>query len=145
MKKLAFSILGICSILVSIWGFKSLLKAPKLDYLPVAQVVSKAEAERVIRKSVRISEAFSIEKILSLLTARKILSEGQELIVYRFNFPETCGKAGCLYVVAKPDQTMRPLQLFELLDGGDLFVTSPDQKLKVLQPINGRVEDYEIN
>jgi hypothetical protein len=69
--------------------------------------------------------------------------------IYRFNFPQTCGRAGCLHVaVDRQDKQSIPLQLVDLPGRQPVFASiAKTGSLVVKQPTNlvGRtIEDYEI-
>jgi hypothetical protein len=115
-------------------------------YISAAKLATPQEIDRVIRANVNLASDFTAERIAKNLVATEIVSGGTTWIVYRFNFPQTCGKAGCLHVaVDTADKISIPLQLFDLPDK-----TVPFTKLaktgcfSVKQPSNGAIEDYEI-
>ncbi|WP_373545646.1 hypothetical protein [Chamaesiphon sp.] len=151
MAKRKLVLIGLLSLgstaVAAIVGTLVLLKVnPHSSYLPASQLAKPAEIERITAKSVRTDRSFSPDTVAKGLTAKAFESGGQKFIAYRFNFPQkTCGKAGCLYVVANNAGLLKPLQLFELPDNGELFeaIAKPGC-FKVLQPLNGKVEDYEI-
>lgn len=115
-------------------------------YISAAKLATPQEIDRVIRANVNLASDFTAEQIAKNLVATEISSGGTTFIIYRFNFPQTCGKAGCLHVaVDTADKISIPLQLFDLPDK-----TVPFTKLaktgcfSVKQPSNGTIEDYEI-
>jgi hypothetical protein len=115
-------------------------------YMSAAKLATPQEISRVIQANVNLSRDFTADRIAKNLVATEIISGGTTFIIYRFNFPQTCGKAGCLHVaVDKRSQVSIPLQLFDLPTR-----TIPFTKLakagcfSVKQPSNGSIEDYEI-
>jgi hypothetical protein len=115
-------------------------------YMSAAKLATPQEISRVIQANVNLSGDFTADRIAQNLVATEIISGGTNFIIYRFNFPQTCGKAGCLHVaVDRRSKVSIPLQLFDLPTR-----TIPFTKLakagcfSVKQPSNRAIEDYEI-
>jgi hypothetical protein len=119
---------------------------PQGTYTSAANLATPQEIDRVIRDNIHLSANFTAKRIAKNLVAIELVSGGTNWIVYRFNFPQTCGRAGCLHVaVNRRDKVSIPLQLFDLPDK-----TAPFTKLEkagcfsVKQPSNRTIEQYEI-
>jgi hypothetical protein len=115
-------------------------------YTGAAKLVTPQETSRVIQANVNLSHDFTAERIADNLVATEIDSGGTTFIIYRFNFPQTCGKAGCLHVaVDRRSKVSIPLQLFDLPDKAVPFTkVAKAGCFSVKQPSNGSIEDYEI-
>lgn len=115
-------------------------------YTIATSLTSPAEIDRIIQASVNVSDNFTASRITKQLLATEIDSGGTTFRVYRFNFPQTCGQAGCLHVaVDQQDKVLIPLQLIDLPDRTVPFTNL--EKIgcfSVKQPQNGAIEDYEI-
>jgi hypothetical protein len=115
-------------------------------YMSAAKLATPQEISRVIQANVNLSRDFTADRIAKNLVATEIISGGTNFIIYRFNFPQTCGKAGCLHVaVDKRNQISIPLQLFDLPTRSIPFTKLAKAGcFSVKQPSNGSIEDYEI-
>lgn len=113
------------------------IHAPKGVYSIATDISSTQEIERVIDRSVYTSKSF---------VASQIDSGGTTFTIYRFPFPQTCGKAGCLHVVVDDrDKYTNSLQLIDLPDKSFPFSTLKKSGcFNVRQPINNTIDDYEI-
>jgi hypothetical protein len=102
----------------STWVLSRFQSSPiKGAYEIASNLAAPQEIDRVIKESVNLSSDFTSDRIAKYLVATEIDSGGTTFIIYRFNFPQTCGKAGCLHVaVDRRDHTSIPLQLFDLPD-----------------------------
>lgn len=122
------------------------IHAPKGVYSIATDISSTQEIERVIDRSVYTSKNFVASQVAKKLLAAQIESGGTTFTIYRFNFPQTCGKAGCLHVVIdERDKYANSLQLIDLPDKS--FPFSAIQKngcFNVRQPVNNTIDDYEI-
>ncbi len=118
----------------------------KDGYTLATNIASQQEIDRVIAENVKLSEGFDRAKIIKKLTAMRVDSGGTEFIIFRFTFPQTCGRAGCLHVVVdRHDRVSMPLQLFDLSNRAAPFSASTKTGcLSVGQPSNGSIESYEI-
>ena len=143
-----FAILGLFLAILVGSSLRSRVESspPTGVYTSAAKLATPQEIDRVVRANVNLASDFTAERIAKNLVATELVSGGTNWIVYRFNFPQTCGKAGCLHVaVDTADKISIPLQLFDLPDK-----TVPFTKLaktgcfSVKQPSNGAIEDYEI-
>jgi hypothetical protein len=143
------AMLAIVGFIVGFGGTlgRSRLESPPTSvYTGAAKLVTPQETSRVIQANVNLSRDFTAEQIAKNLVATEIVSGGTTFIIYRFDFPQTCGKAGCLHVaIDRRSKVSIPLQLFDLPDR-----TIPFTKLakagcfSVKQPSNGTIENYEI-
>lgn len=107
-------------------------------------LVAPQEVERVVRKSVKLSDGLTIEQIKTKLTARELVSGGETFTIYKFQFPQTCGSLGCLYaIVDKKDGISIPLQLTEIPDG-KLFTPIKKAGCFNVRQKNEGIENYEI-
>ncbi|WP_373539552.1 hypothetical protein [Chamaesiphon sp.] len=122
------------------------IHAPKGVYSIATDISSTQEIERVIDRSVYTSKSFVASQIAKKILAAQIESGGTTFTIYRFNFPQTCGKAGCLHVVVdERDRYANSLQLIDLPDKSFPF-SSVNKKgcFNVRQPLNDSIDDYEI-
>jgi hypothetical protein len=122
------------------------IHAPKGVYSMATDISSTQEIERVIDRSVYTSKSFVASQIAKKLLAAQLESGGTTFTIYRFNFPQTCGKAGCLHVVVdERDKHAVSLQLIDLPDKSFPF-SSVNKKgcFNTRQPINDSIDDYEI-
>jgi hypothetical protein len=130
---------------------------PKGTYEQATKISTPAEIATVIQENVELSSSFTAARVARQLVAIELASGGTTFTIYRFNFPQTCGQAGCLHVaVDRQDRRSIPLQLVDLPErearhqGGRPFVFKSIAKagcLAVEQPVNGvsgAIEDYEI-
>jgi hypothetical protein len=122
------------------------IHAPKGVYSIATDISSNQEIERVIDRSVYTSNNFVAAQIAKKILAARIESGGTTFTIYRFTFPQTCGKAGCLHVVVdERDKHMSSLQLIDLPDNSFPFSTLKKSGcFNVRQPINYTIDDYEI-
>ena len=115
-------------------------------YSIATDISSIQEVERIVDRSVYTSKDFVGSQIAKKILAAKIESGGTIFTIYRFNFPQTCGKAGCLHVVVdERDKHAVSLQLIDLPDKS--FPFSPLSKkgcFNTRQPINDSIDNYEI-
>jgi hypothetical protein len=104
------------------------------------------EIERVIDRSINTSKTFTASQIVKKILATRIDSGGTTFTIYRFVFPQTCGKAGCLHVVVDDrDKHTNSLQLIDLPDRSFPFSTLRKSGcFSVRQPVNNTIDDYEI-
>ena len=118
----------------------------QVSYASAAKLATPQEIDRVIQANVKLSRDFRAGRIAKDLLATALVSGGTTWIVYRFNFPQTCGKAGCLHVaVDRRSKVSIPLQLFDLPDRSIPFSSLTKAGcFSVKQPSNGAIEDYEI-
>jgi hypothetical protein len=116
------------------------------SYSIATDISSTQEIERVIDLSVNTSKTFTAAQIAKKILAAQIESGGTTFTIYRFNFSQTCGKAGCLHVVVdKRDKHTNSLQLIDLPDKSFPFSTLKKSGcFNVRQPINNTIDDYEI-
>jgi hypothetical protein len=133
-------------LLVSI---KSKSQEPKEVYQLAKTVTKPAELEEVIQKNVKLSGSFTAARVLQHLTVTQLASGGTTFKIYRFNFPETCGKAGCLHVaIDQQDRQSIPLQLVDLPNKQMMFSSAAKAGcLSVKQPAasaKNTTEDYEV-
>jgi hypothetical protein len=122
------------------------IHAPKGVYSIATDISSTQEIERVIDRSINTSKTFTAAQIAKKILAAQIESGGTTFTIYRFNFPQTCGKAGCLHVVVdERDKHANSLQLIDLPDKSFPF-SSVNKKgcFNTRQPINDSIDDYEI-
>lgn len=120
--------------------------APKGVYSIATDISSNQEIERVIDRSVYTSKSFVASQIAKKILATRIDSGGTTFTIYRFPFPQTCGKAGCLHVVVDNcDKHTNSLQLIDLPDRSFPFSTLRKSGcFSVRQPVNNTIDDYEI-
>ena len=115
-------------------------------YSIATDISSTQEVERIVERSVYTSKNFVASQVAKKILAAQIESGGTTFTIYRFNFPQTCGKAGCLHVVVdERDKHTVSLQLIDLPDKS--FPFSPLGKkgcFNTRQPINDSIDDYEI-
>jgi hypothetical protein len=122
------------------------IHAPKGIYSIATDISSTKEIERVIARSVYTSKSFVASQIAKKILAAQLESGGTKFTIYRFNFPQTCGKAGCLHVVVdERDKHTVSLQLIDLPDKSFPF-SSVNKKgcFNTRQPLNNSIDDYEI-
>jgi hypothetical protein len=115
-------------------------------YSMATDISSIQEIERVIDRSINTSKTFIASQIVRKILATRIDSGGTTFTIYRFVFPQTCGKAGCLHVVVdERDKHTNSLQLIDLPDKSFPF-SSVNKKgcFNVRQPVNNSIDDYEI-
>jgi hypothetical protein len=122
------------------------IHAPKGIYSLATDISSTQEIKRVIDRSVYNSKSFSTSQVAKKILAAQIESGGTTFTIYRFPFPQTCGKAGCLHVVVNEhDKHTNSLQLIDLPDKSFPFSTLKKSGcFNVKQPINNTIDDYEI-
>lgn len=122
------------------------IHAPRGVYSIATDISSTQEIERVIDRSVYTSKNFVAAQIAKKILAARIESGGTTFTIYRFPFPQTCGKAGCLHVVVEDrDKYTNYLQLIDLPDKSFPFSTLKKSGcFNVKQPINNTIDDYEI-
>lgn len=115
-------------------------------YSIATDISSTQEVERIVERSVYTSKDFAASQVAKKILAAQLESGGTTFTIYRFNFPQTCGKAGCLHVVVdERDKYANSLQLIDLPDKS--FPFSAIQKngcFNVRQPVNNSIDDYEI-
>jgi hypothetical protein len=122
------------------------IHAPKGVYSIATDISSIQEVERIVDRSVYTSKNFVASQVAKKILAAQIESGGTTFTIYRFNFPQTCGKAGCLHVVVdERDKHAVSLQLIDLPDKSFPF-SSVNKKdcFNTRQPINDSIDDYEI-
>lgn len=115
-------------------------------YSIATDISSTQEIERVVDRSVNTSKAFTASQIVKKILATRIESGGTTFTIYRFNFPQTCGKAGCLHVVVDDrDKYANSLQLIDLPDKSFPFsAINKNGCFNVRQLVNNTIDDYEI-
>lgn len=122
------------------------IHAPKGVYSIATDISLVQEVERIVDRSVYTSKNFVASQVAKKILAAQIESGGTTFTIYRFNFPQTCGKAGCLHVVVdERDKHAVSLQLIDLPDKSFPF-SSVNKKdcFNTRQPINDSIDDYEI-
>lgn len=122
---------------------------PKGTYEQATKISTPAEIATVIQENVELSSSFTAARVARQLVAIELASGGTTFTIYRFNFPQTCGQAGCLHVaVDRQDRRSIPLQLVDLPARAFGFKSIAKAGcLAVEQPVNGvsgAIEDYEI-
>jgi hypothetical protein len=118
----------------------------KGSYSIATDISSTQEVERIVDRSVYTSKSFVTSQVAKKLLAAQIESGGTTFKIYRFNFPQTCGKAGCLHVIVdEHDKQTVSLQLIDLPDKSFPF-SSIGKKgcFNTRQQINDSIDDYEI-
>jgi hypothetical protein len=140
------SIGAISATAVGIFSLRSRMPPAKPAYALASTLATPQEIDRVIQTSINLSSDFTAARIANKLLATELVSGGTTFIIYRFNFPQTCGKAGCLHVaVDKRSKVSIPLQLFDLADKTIPFTSLTKAGcFSVKQPVNGSIETYEI-
>jgi hypothetical protein len=138
---------GLCvAIPLAIWVKDMFDKPPSGLYVMATDLASAQEIEKIIDRSVTTSANFPPARIIKYLVAAQIHSGGTTFTIYRFNFPQTCGKAGCLHVaVNERNKQAVSLQLVDLPDKSLPF--SSVQKsdcFNARQPVNNSIDNYEI-
>ena len=134
------ALLAISGVLIAIQvaNFGGKINTPAKGMYSIATDISSTqEVERVVARSVYTSKDFIGLQIAKKILATKIESGGTIFTIYRFNFPQTCGKAGCLHVVVdEGDKHTVSLQLIDLPDKSFPF-SSLDKKgcFNTRQPI----------
>jgi hypothetical protein len=108
---------------------------PKLtnQWQPGSQISNLADINLVIDTYINLSGEVTWESVAEKLTATKVGS----IVVYQFNLPDTCGFAGCLYVMSDGYAKSQALQLW---DEPYFEIGSQPECLKVEQ----RGKKYEI-
>lgn len=123
------------------------VNTPAKDMYSIATDISSIqEVQQIVDRSVYTSKDFVAAQVAKKILAAKIESGGTTFTVYRFNFPQTCGKAGCLYVVVdERDKYANSLQLIDLPDKSFPFAAiKKDGCFNVRQLVNSTIDDYEI-
>jgi hypothetical protein len=121
-------------------------RATNGSYSMATDISSTQEIERVVARSINTSKTFTASQIVKKILATRIDSGGTTFTIYRFVFPQTCGKAGCLHVVVdERDKHANSLQLIDLPDRSFPF-SSVNKKgcFNVRQPLNDSIDNYEI-
>jgi hypothetical protein len=116
------------------------------SYSMATDISSTQEIERIIDRSVYTSKSFVASQIAKKIVATQIESGGTTFTIYRFPFPQTCGKLGCLHVVVdERDKHSNSLQLIDLPDKSFPFSSvTKNGCFNVRQPVNNTIDDYEI-
>jgi hypothetical protein len=116
------------------------------QYAMATDISSTQEIERVVDRSVYTSKSFVASQVAKKILAAQIESGGTTFTIYRFNFPQTCGKAGCLHVVVdERDKHTVSLQLIDLPDKSFPFAAiNKNGCFNVRQLVNNKIDDYEI-
>jgi hypothetical protein len=136
-----------CAVIpLAIWVKAKFSEPAKGLYVMATDLSSAQEVEKIIDRSVTTSDSFPTARITKYLVATQIYSGGTTFTIYRFNFPQTCGKAGCLHVVVNErDKQTVSLQLVDLPDKSLPFSTvKKNDCFNARQPVNNSIEDYEI-
>jgi hypothetical protein len=76
---------------------------------PAELVSNSADINLVVDSYIQLSPELTRDAIASQLTATKV----NHLVIYKFAFPDTCGFAGCLYVMSDTYARSIPLQLWD--------------------------------
>jgi hypothetical protein len=103
------------------------------DWQAAERISNSADIDLVFDTYIELTPEFSLDGIRKQLTATKVGT----LIVYKFDFPNTCGFAGCLYVLSDGYARSTALQLW---DDPYLLTGSKPQCLRVEQ----KRQKYEI-
>lgn len=115
-------------------------------YSIATDISSTQEVERIVERSVYTSKDFAAAQVAKKILAAQIESGGTTFTIYRFNFPQTCGQAGCLHVVVdESNRYANSLQLIDLPDKSFPFAAiKKDGCFNVRQPVNSTIDNYEI-
>jgi hypothetical protein len=115
-------------------------------YSIATDIYSTQEVERIVERSVYTSKNFVASQVAEKILAAQIESGGTTFTIYRFNFPQTCGKAGCLHVVVdESDKYANSLQLIDLPDKSFPFAAiKKDGCFNVRQLVDSAIDNYEI-
>ena len=115
-------------------------------YSIATDISSTQEVERIVERSVYTSKDFAAAQVAKKILAAQIESGGTTFTIYRFNFPQTCGKAGCLHVVINErDKYANSLQLIDLPDRSFPFAAiKKDGCFNVRQLVYSAIDNYEI-
>jgi hypothetical protein len=144
---LLLSVIGVCLTTQLANWIKGKFHDPVKNLYSIAtDIKSTKEIEQLVERSVYTSKSFVASQVAKKILAAQIESGGTTFTIYRFNFPQTCGKAGCLHVVVdERDKNTVSLQLIDLPDKSFPF-SSVDKKgcFNTRQPINDSIDDYEI-
>jgi hypothetical protein len=144
---LLLSVIGVCLTTQLANWIKGKFHAPvKGLYSMATDIKSTKEIEQLVERSVYTSKSFVASQVAKKILAAQIESGGTTFTIYRFNLPQTCGKAGCLHVVVdERDKNTVSLQLIDLPDKSFPF-SSLDKKgcFNTRQAINDSIDDYEI-
>ena len=132
------------AILVASW-IGSRINTPT-KYSIATDISSTQEVERIVERSVYTSKNFVASQVAKKILAAQIESGGTTFTIYRFNFPQTCGKAGCLHVVVdESDKYANSLQLIDLPDKSFPFAAiKKDGCFNVRQLVDSAIDNYEI-
>jgi hypothetical protein len=144
---LLLSVIGVClTTQLANWIKDKFHDPVKGLYSMATDIKSTKEIEQLVDRSVYTSKSFVASQVAKKLLAAQIESGGTTFTIYRFNFPQTCGKAGCLHVVVdERDKHTVSLQLIDLPDKSFPF-SSVNKKgcFNTRQPINDSIDNYEI-
>ncbi|WP_373543133.1 hypothetical protein [Chamaesiphon sp.] len=115
-------------------------------YSSATDISSTQEVERIVERSVYTSKDFAAAQVAKKILAAQIKSGGTTFTIYRFNFPQTCGKAGCLHVVVdERDKYANSLQLIDLPDKSFPFAAiKKNGCFNVRQLVDSAIDNYEI-
>jgi hypothetical protein len=115
-------------------------------YSIATDISSTQEVERIVERSVYTSKNFVASQVAKKILAAQIESGGTTFTIYRFNFPQTCGKAGCLHVVIdERDKYANSLQLIDLPDKSFPFAAiKKNGCFNVRQLVDSAIDNYEI-
>jgi hypothetical protein len=116
-------------------------------YSIATDISSIQEVQRIVDRSVYTSKDFVSAQVAKKILAAQIESGGTTFTIYRFNFPQTCGKAGCLHVVVdeRDKKYANSLQLIDLPDKSFPFAAiNKNGCFNVRQSVNNSIDDYEI-
>lgn len=106
-KVLPFSIIGVVIVLgLAAWLFT---RQNTNKWERVEKVASLSNINLIIDTHIRLSPTVTWESISEKLTATKV----KKIIVYKFNSADTCGFAGCLYVLSDGYAKSKALQLWD--------------------------------
>jgi hypothetical protein len=141
------SVIGVCLTTQLANWIKGKFHDPvKGLYSMATDIKSTKEIEQLVDRSVYTSKSFVASQVAKKILAAQIESGGTTFTIYRFNFPQTCGKAGCLHVVVdERDKHTNSLQLIDLPDKSFPFSTLKKSGcFNTRQPINDSIDNYEI-
>ena len=144
---LLLSVIGVCLTTQLANWIKGKFHDPvKNLYSMATDIKSTKEIEQLVERSVYTSKSFVASQVAKKMLAAQIESGGTTFTIYRFNFPQTCGKAGCLHVVVdERDKHAVSLQLIDLPDQSFPFTAiNKNGCFNVRQLVNNTIDDYEI-
>ena len=144
---LLLSVIGVCLTTQLANWIKGKFHDPvKGLYSMATDIKSTKEIEQLVERNVYTSTSFVASQVAKKLLAAQIESGGTTFTIYRFNFPQTCGKAGCLHVVIdERDKYANSLQLIDLPDKSFPFAAiKKNGCFNVRQLVDSAIDNYEI-